>query len=184
LILSLPHRLASLLGQLPDLLAMTSLVVTAMVVVVVVQTVTKRVVVVANVVASVGGLAVVGVTVAATVTSVLERFARRVHQPVNRPQEAAVMIRTGTSWTSGCGTIRSRLLRRCLHRLPSLLLTRTTLALIRRSVRCLPMTTLRLAAVAVVAVVAEVEAVIGGVLRILWVFDPRARGLTMMIRRQ
>jgi hypothetical protein len=46
------------------------------------------------------------------------------------------------------------------------------------------MTTLRLAAVAVVAVVAEVEAVIGGVLRILWVFDPRARGLTMMIRRQ
>jgi len=113
LILSLPHRLASLLGLLPDLLAMTSLVVTAMGVVVVVQTVTTR----AVVVASVGGLAVVGATVAATVTSVLERFVRRVHQPVNRPQAAAVMIRTGTSWTTGCGTIRSRLLRRCLHRL-------------------------------------------------------------------
>gem|GEM_PF-6052924 len=107
LILSLLLRLASLLVLLPDLLAMTSLVVIVMGMVVVVQAVTKRVVVVA----SVGGLAVVGVTVAATVTSVLERFAKRVHQPVNRPQEAAVMIRTGTNWTSGCGMRRGSISR-------------------------------------------------------------------------
>ena len=178
MILTLPPRLVSLFVLLRGLLVMTSLAVIAMVEVVVGELETMRAITSVVVVVSVVGLRVAS----GTVTSVRGRLAKKPHQPVNRPRAVGAMKRTGMNWTSGCGTILSRLSRRHPHRLRKQLVMMMTLELIRRSGRRHPGTITKLQVVVVAVVAAVVEAAIGGVPRILRACEQSLPGLMTTVR--
>lgn len=178
LILTLPPRLVSLFVLLRGLLVMTSLAVIAMGEVVVGELETMRAITSVVVVVSVVGLRVAS----GTVTSVRGRLAKKPHQPVNLPRAVVAMTRTGMNWTSGCGTILSRLSRRHPHRLRKQLVMMMTLELIRRSGRRHPGTITKLQVVVVAVVAAVVEAAIGGVPRILRACEQSLPGLMTTVR--
>lgn len=178
LILTLLPRLVSLFVLLRGLLVMTSLAVIAMGEVVVGELETMRAITSVVVVVSVVGLRVAS----GTVTSVRGRLAKKPHQPVNLPRAVVAMTRTGMNWTSGCGTILSRLSRRHPHRLRKQLVMMMTLELIRRSGRRHPGTITKLQVVVVAVVAAVVEAAIGGVPRILRACEQSLPGLMTTVR--
>ena len=178
LILTLLPRLVSLFVLLRGLLVMTSRAVIAMGEVVVGELETMRAVTSVVVVVSVVGLRVAS----GTVTSVRGRLAKKPHLPVNLPRAVVAMTRTGMNWTSGCGTIPSRLFGRPLHRLRKQLAMMMTLERNRRSVRRHPGTILKLQVVVVAVVVAVVEAAIGGVPRNLRACEQSLPGLMTTVR--
>jgi len=178
LILTLLPRLVSLFVLLRGLLVMTSRAVIAMGEVVVGELETMRAVTSVVVVVSVVGLRVAS----GTVTSVRGRLAKKPHLPVNLPRAVVAMTRTGMNWTSGCGTIPSRLFGRPLHRLRKQLVMMMTLELIRRSGRRHPGTITKLQVVVVAVVAAVVEAAIGGVPRNLQACEQSLPGLMTTVR--
>lgn len=178
LILTLLPRLVSLFVLLRGLLVMTSLAVIAMGEVVVGELETMRAVTSVVVVVSVVGLRVAS----GTVTSVRGRLAKKPHQPVNLPRAGVAMTPTGMNWTSGCGTILSRLFRRHPHRLRKRLAMMMTLELIRRSGRRHPGTKPKLQVVVVAVVAGVVVAAIGGVPRILRACVQSLPGLMTTVR--
>lgn len=178
LILTPLPRLVSLFVLLRGLLVMTSLAVIATGEVVVGELETMRAVTSVVVVVSVVGLRVAS----GTVTSVRGRLAKKPHLPVNLPRAGVAMTRTGMNWTSGCGTIPSRLSGRPPHRLRKQLAMMMTLERNRRSVRRHPGTITKLQVVVVAVVAAVVEAAIGGVPRILRACEQSLPGLMTTVR--